>query len=291
MSDLSPIPSPMGSPPSAAVIQHLHNLEKWNNSANSLHSAHGHALHANGDLYEDEPPMHPLAIVALLYGTMFLMIGGQMGLVLWKKRHQKSYERVWVLYSSITIYILRQCMQKKMTTSTPRVVYGFFISVYRISRTIGIIGYVLLVMEMMGAGPLFAMIMPKGTTLILVWYGVYFGVLGRDCAEVATDGMGWTMVGKKDICPHCHEKVDMRELYSDRPWETRNLTWIQMLDGVRYLVVWNPVIFMALSLLFHLFAPHHHAHLDHHNETMLHDDTMLHGSPLASPPALLLASA
>jgi hypothetical protein len=36
---------------------------------------------------------------------------------------------------------------------------------------------------------------------------------------------GWTVVGKKDVCPVCNEKVDLRELYSDRPWETRNLTW------------------------------------------------------------------
>jgi RING finger protein 121 len=36
---------------------------------------------------------------------------------------------------------------------------------------------------------------------------------------------GWTMVGKKDTCPACSEKVDLKALYSDRPWETRNLTW------------------------------------------------------------------
>jgi RING finger protein 121 len=36
---------------------------------------------------------------------------------------------------------------------------------------------------------------------------------------------GWTMVGKKDTCPVCNEKVDLKSLYSDRPWETRNLTW------------------------------------------------------------------
>ncbi len=33
-----------------------------------------------------------------------------------------------------------------------------------------------------------------------------------------------------------------------------------MLDGVRYLVVWNPLIFMVVSVLFHLFAPHPHHH-------------------------------
>ena len=36
---------------------------------------------------------------------------------------------------------------------------------------------------------------------------------------------GWTIVGKKDVCPVCNEKVDLRHLYSDRPWETQNLSW------------------------------------------------------------------
>ncbi len=30
----------------------------------------------------------------------------------------------------------------------------------------------------------------------------------------------------------------------------------QMMDGLRYLVVWNPIIFTALSFLLHLFGPH-----------------------------------
>ncbi len=35
------------------------------------------------------------------------------------------------------------------------------------------------------------------------------------------------MVGKKDMCPVCNEKVDLKSLYVDRPWETRNLTWYE----------------------------------------------------------------
>lgn len=49
---------------------------------------------------------------------------------------------------------------------------------------------------------------------------------------------GWTLVGKKDMCPCCMEKVDLKALYADKPWETTNLLWIQLLDLVRYLVVW-----------------------------------------------------
>eukprot|EP00201_Polytomella_parva_P015817 CAMPEP_0175062746 /NCGR_PEP_ID=MMETSP0052_2-20121109/14345_1 /TAXON_ID=51329 ORGANISM="Polytomella parva, Strain SAG 63-3" /NCGR_SAMPLE_ID=MMETSP0052_2 /ASSEMBLY_ACC=CAM_ASM_000194 /LENGTH=161 /DNA_ID=CAMNT_0016328813 /DNA_START=506 /DNA_END=991 /DNA_ORIENTATION=- len=66
---------------------------------------------------------------------------------------------------------------------------------------------------------------------------------------------GWTMVGKKDVCPQCSEKVDLRSIISSRPWETHNLSWIQMMDGIRYLIVWNPIIFFFVSLVIHWFAP------------------------------------
>ena len=36
---------------------------------------------------------------------------------------------------------------------------------------------------------------------------------------------GWTLIGKKDTCPTCLEKVDMRAIFADRPWETRNISW------------------------------------------------------------------
>lgn len=38
---------------------------------------------------------------------------------------------------------------------------------------------------------------------------------------------GWTIIGKKETCPCCFERVDLRSLYADRPWETRNLTWCE----------------------------------------------------------------
>eukprot|EP00197_Chlamydomonas_leiostraca_P006834 CAMPEP_0202877280 /NCGR_PEP_ID=MMETSP1391-20130828/30388_1 /ASSEMBLY_ACC=CAM_ASM_000867 /TAXON_ID=1034604 /ORGANISM="Chlamydomonas leiostraca, Strain SAG 11-49" /LENGTH=253 /DNA_ID=CAMNT_0049559283 /DNA_START=373 /DNA_END=1134 /DNA_ORIENTATION=- len=216
---------------------------------------------------------------------------------------------------------MSMCLHKKIEHTTPRKVYTWFLSIHKVSRTIGVVGYVMMLGEVLGLGPLFRLVLPPDTAMTLVWYGVYFGVLGRDCAEVASDRMaavlgsggrrlmgtanacgicgaemqdfshmgeeppegvekcvqlackhcfhdfcvrGWTMVGKKDTCPVCMEKVDLRALYGDRPWDTRNLTWIQMLDSVRYLVVWNPIIFMVLSVLFHFFAPHHHHHHAHH---------------------------
>lgn len=61
---------------------------------------------------------------------------------------------------------------------------------------------------------------------------------------------GWTIVGKKQTCPCCFEIVDMRELMSSKPWESTNLAWIQLLELVRYLLVWNPVIFLGMHAVF-----------------------------------------
>lgn len=38
-------------------------------------------------------------------------------------------------------------------------------------------------------------------------------------------------MGKKDTCPTCLEKVDLRLIFADRPWETRNLSWCAMAPG------------------------------------------------------------
>ena len=47
-----------------------------------------------------------------------------------------------------------------------------------------------LLAEVVGIGHLFRLIhVPPDLALDLLWYGLYFGVLGRDCAEVASDRM------------------------------------------------------------------------------------------------------
>ena len=188
-------------------------------------------------------------------------------------------------------------------------IYRWFLGAFKTSVAVGIVGYALLILQILSAGALF----DPGLAIILVWYGLYFGVLTRDCAEVASDRMaarlgtgrkmavsirdcslcgrelhdsmdyvaqtpsnshkhtdssvqlsckhvfhsecirGWLIVGKKDSCPACNEKVDLRKLYADKPWETSNLSWIQMLDMVRYLIVWQPTIMTALHFVFHVF--------------------------------------
>ncbi|KAG1654225.1 hypothetical protein FOA52_004501 [Chlamydomonas sp. UWO 241] len=328
------------------------------------------ALAVPGGMDDEDERMSPVMAVILLYGTLFIMLGAQTALFYWKKKDRKSYDLVtlmglwtvpaivsvqlrfwkfmlvWLLFTGVTAYVLKLCMKAKLDSTTPRLVYTWFLRVYQTSKAVGVVGYAMLLLEAFGMGMLWHMLLPPDTALCLTWYGVYFGVLGRDCAEVAADRMaatlsrnlgarindcgvcgnelrdfshlgeapadevtvqldckhcfhdlcirGWTMVGKKDTCPVCAEKVDMRTLNADRPWETQNLTWIQMLDAVRYLVVWNPLIFMVVSVLFHLFAPHHHHHdhlglLNGTNGTHLLNGTH-HLAAALSPPALALGS-
>ncbi|MEW5303753.1 MAG: hypothetical protein WDW36_006413 [Sanguina aurantia] len=344
--------------------------------------------------------------VLLLYAVLLLMIGAQAGLYWFRKKHKRAYDlatlfglwlmppifcvqlhywrflAVWFCYSCATGWLLSLCLKKKLELSTPRRVYQFFLVMYRISRTLGLLGYTLLLINTVNGGAVgSAFHLPKDAFIDLLWYGLYFGVLGRDCAEVASDSMasgmgsqgrklltqvnkcgvcgneledglhvcnvqpvdaelalrhahnntnlamigrgwvaaclpawssggvvvmtrwsgkppasggappgragqaaevgervvqlqcnhsfhdlcirGWTVVGKKDTCPTCCEKVDLGKLYADRPWETRNLTWLQMLDSLRYLIVWNPIIFLIINLGVHVFQwqpfGHHHA--------------------------------
>ena len=63
----------------------------------------------------------------------------------------------------------------------------------------------------------------------------------------------FNIAGKKEECPACGEKVDLRTLYANKPWETRNLSWIQMLDMFRYLLVWQPTILVGLHFILHIF--------------------------------------
>ncbi|KAI8373323.1 hypothetical protein BD560DRAFT_328180 [Blakeslea trispora] len=192
---------------------------------------------------------------------------------------------------------------------TPRIVYKWFYVVYNVSFVVGLLGYVLVLFVFFGLAELFGFnpsMIQAG--ILLLSYGLYFGVLGRDFVEICTDRMaatigyynkeglpnkylgegicavcghatsvstgqvalahepanrpmfsddpvhqlsckhtfhekcirGWVMIGKKDICPYCKEKVDLKE-FKHNPWDTQQQLYLNLLDGVRYLVVWQPV--------------------------------------------------
>lgn len=61
---------------------------------------------------------------------------------------------------------------------------------------------------------------------------------------------GWSIVGKHE-CPRCKERVQLSEVFQ-HPWEKQSIVWSYVLDITRYLVVWNPLIVGASSLLIRL---------------------------------------
>ncbi|XP_006875570.1 PREDICTED: RING finger protein 175 [Chrysochloris asiatica] len=134
--------------------------------------------------------------------------------------------------------------------------------------------------------------------IVSLFYGLYYGIMGRDFAEICSDYMastigfysisgmpsrslsdnicavcgqkiivdldeeglientyqlscnhifhefcirGWCIVGKKQTCPYCKEKVDLKRMISN-PWERTHFLYGQILDWLRYLVAWQPVV-------------------------------------------------
>ena len=81
-----------------------------------------------------------------------------------------------------------------LTVSLPpwhRQVYKWFLLIYKICCGLGVVGYVIIMVTMMGFNLLFSVKanvwMDSG--LLLIFYGLYYGVLGRDIAEVCADKM------------------------------------------------------------------------------------------------------
>lgn len=74
---------------------------------------------------------------------------------------------------------------------------------HKVSVGLGLAGYLLLVVEMSGLGVLLRPLLAPTTALVLLWYGLYFGILGRDAAEVASDRMVRSAAHDQD--EQCHE--------------------------------------------------------------------------------------
>uniref|UniRef100_W5MPH9 Ring finger protein 175 n=1 Tax=Lepisosteus oculatus TaxID=7918 RepID=W5MPH9_LEPOC len=286
--------------------------DNWKMEHEKMHIKHrGHeAMHAE--------------MVLILIATLVV---AQIVLVQWKQRHCRSYNMVtllqmwvvplyftlklywwrflstWGMFSVITSYVIFRATRKPLSGRTPRMVYKWFLLIYKLSYAVGIVGYVAIMFTMFGFN-LFFRIKTEDSMdfgVILLFYGLYYGVMGRDFAEICSDYMastigyynvgampsrnlsgdicavcgqkifvnldeegiventyqlscghifhefcirGWCIVGKKQTCPYCNEKVDLKKMLNNpyKSWERTHVLYGQLLDWLRYLVAWQPVI-------------------------------------------------
>ncbi|KGL88552.1 RING finger protein 121, partial [Charadrius vociferus] len=291
-------------------LSHLSPEERWRVEHARMHAKHrGHeAMHAE--------------MVLILIATLVV---AQLLLVQWKQRHPRSYNMVtlfqmwvvplyftiklywwrflviWVLFSAVTAFVTFRATRKPLVQTTPRLVYKWFLLIYKISYATGIVGYMAVMFTLFGLNLLFR-IKPEDAMdfgISLLFYGLYYGVLERDFAEMCADYMastigvttrdgftprasfccsyprqlvlslrtedvflqwgpkicspltrfhefcirGWCIVGKKQTCPYCKEKVDLKRMFSNpypfSSWERPHVMYGQLLDWLRYLVAWQ----------------------------------------------------
>lgn len=222
------------------------------------------------------------------------------------KNHWWRFPCIWVVFSSITSLIAKRALEKPMQGTTPRLVFKWFMAMYKVSYCVGIFGYITMMATFLGLNVIFR-VAPStwmDVGLMCMFYALYYGVMSRDLAEICTEKMaasigyykcdkgipdkhlekdvcavcgnkllvavgeegvledtfrlscghefhefcirGWCIVGKKQTCPYCHEKVDLQRMFPN-PWEKSHQMYGQLLDWVRWLVCWQPIILVLVQ--------------------------------------------
>ncbi|CAO1413523.1 unnamed protein product [Diamesa serratosioi] len=307
-------------------MNHLHEFVDMNKSLSEM--TDDEKLRYEHQKMHDKHKGHEQMHVEMLLILVITLIVAQFCLVYWKKRHYKSYLLIsliglwivplgfsikngygrfiifWIIFSLITGVVMRKAYQKPIQGNTPRLVYKWFLFIYKLSYGLGIVGYVIMMMTFFGINLIFNQ--PPNVwmdvALLFVFYGLYYGVLGRDLSELCTDKMachigyytidgiptknlpkdlcaicanklfvsaseegilestyklscdhtfhefcirGWLIVGKKQTCPYCKEKVDLKKMFN--PWQKPHLLFGTLLDWIRYLIAWQPAILFIVQ--------------------------------------------
>ncbi|XP_035770627.1 RING finger protein 175-like [Neolamprologus brichardi] len=137
---------------------------------------------------------------------------------------------MWGMFSVITSYVIFRATRKPLSCRTPRMVYKWFLLIYKLSYAVGVLGYMAIMFTMFGFNVFFS---PD----------VALSALTRSSTNRFHEFCirGWCIVGKKQTCPYCNEKVDLKRMMNN-PWEKTHVLYGQLLDWLRYLVAWQPII-------------------------------------------------
>lgn len=157
--------------------------------------------------------MHAQMLLILVVSLML----AQLALLLWRRRHYRTYQFVslvalwivppllsmhagfwrmvvlWSLYTALTLYVLYRATRRPLGSTTPRLVYAWFLGVGNATYALGIVGYALIMLSFIGLGAVWSKSTLASAGSLLLFYGIYFGVIGRDLAEICTQRMNTTM--------------------------------------------------------------------------------------------------
>ncbi|KAL7751101.1 hypothetical protein RI367_003303 [Sorochytrium milnesiophthora] len=210
--------------------------------------------------HRDHGAQHLLMLVIMLAA----LVGAQVGLLVWKQKHYRSftiasllglafvplalalllgYRRfvaVWTMFATLNSWVTYRATRTPLSSRTPRQVYRWFTVVYQICNAVGLTGYVLLVLNFFGVIQIFFDAEAAFSfALLLCFYGLYF-MFHEQCIR------GWCIIGKKDSCPYCKEKVDMK-MFKVNTWNEAEMRYLQFIDWLRYLIVWQPLILFLVQ--------------------------------------------
>ncbi|CAB1335895.1 unnamed protein product, partial [Coregonus sp. 'balchen'] len=160
-------------------------------------------------------------MVLILIATLVV---AQIVLVQWKQRHNRSYNVSTAAGDWLGMWVVRLFHYKKC-----RMVYKWFLLIYKLSYAVGVIGYLAIMIKAEDS-------MDVG--VIMLFYGLYYGYcnmllllllqycnMGGMPSRSLTDDIcavfhefcirGWCIVGKKQTCPYCNEKVDLKRMMNN----------------------------------------------------------------------------
>lgn len=149
----------------------------------------------------------------VLIGIFVAIIGFQLGLLYWKRKHSRSFSLVslsllwvvpffmavknrfwrfplvWIIYTLVNFGLFRMASQPKLDPVVPRSIYRFYRGLFNVTMGIAGFGYGLFLVN--------ALVVPSlavaDLILTLIFYGLYFGVLSRDLVDFITERMAITI--------------------------------------------------------------------------------------------------
>lgn len=104
-------------------------------------------------------------------------------------------------------------------------IYTWFFWLYWVSYATGLVGYVLLLSDIFAIAPVLGFRWAAYWGLHLLFYGLYFGVLDRDCAELCTDMMSAEMgvrAHRSYVCVTPNSQTNTAATRADLPSKRTN---------------------------------------------------------------------